>query len=326
MPEEFCRYTRMQCDPVYMLPPGLLGRLGGGSKHPLLEAGSLDMEREFAAHCETYGLVGYSRGAPVRFGLLEDPNRDADSIRNLVREYATRAKRPPLTESQEITLRRRVVGTMGVRRGYVGWLITNSTYRSELAAIVKRWHPMIDQHGLPAVGLPWMAAFDQVRKRRTRRDQYLCDLADHCIRWRLLGLASLQLPEPLDLHVPVLEPSLLLPQMRAGGFCMFLPDIFPVPSPPELRKIGEHMQDSRAPAHLNGWANIVRRKAGDPSGVSRYEHVLTVHHYHAILKSRYPDIFKRGNVALIQDAIAGFLGISRDYVRKLLRQIQQRIR
>ena len=105
---------------------------------------------------------------------------------------------------------------------------------------------------------------------------------------------------------------------------MFLPDIFPVPSTPELRDIGVHVQASLAPAHLSGWAKIVRREAGDPAGVSRYGHVLTVHHYHSTLESRYPGIFRRGNVGLIQDAIAGFLDVSRDYVRKLLRQIQQR--
>ena len=84
--------------------------------------------------------------------------------------------------------------------------------------------------------------------------------------------------------------------MRDGGFGMYLPDIFPVPSTPKLREIGMHIQAQRVPVHLAGWAKVVRRESGSKAGVERYGRMLAVHHYWSTLKARHPGVFKRGNI------------------------------
>jgi hypothetical protein len=253
---------------------------------------------------------------PVFFDLLENPDHQVDVYRDLIQQYARLTGRRPMSPRDKITLRRRVAGALSVQRGYAGWLVTNAYYRSELKVFGNRWQRMIKRHGLPAVGLQWMAATAKPQKRRSKHDRYLCGLASFCVRWRLQGLASLELPVPLGPHIPVAEPMLLLNQMRSGGFTMFLPDIFPVPIREQLREIGLEIQAQRIPRHLAGWGRIVRREHGNTTGISRYGRMLAIHHYTSILKSRHPGIFK-GNVKHIDSALGAFLDTSPENVRKL---------
>ena len=325
LPASLRRQPLMQLDPLYVLPSALLKNLRDTTKHPLLDRKHVVVERALARHCKRHGIVGYSRGMPVYFDLLEDPNQQVDMYRNLICEYCRLSGRRPLSPRDRAALRRRVAGAVSVQRGYAGWLMTNTDYRSELKALESRWQTMITKHGLPAVGLTWMAATTRPGKARSSHDRYLCDLADFCVRWRLQGLVSLELPVPLGPHVPIAEPKLLLNQMRTGGFSMFLPDTFPVPSREQLREIGLEIQAQRLPGHLAGWGGIVRREHGNTAGIERYGHILAIQHYWSILKTRHDGVFK-GNVRHIDEALGAFLGTSSENVRKLRRQIHQRLR
>lgn len=170
-----------------------------------------------------------------------------------------------------------------------------------------------------------MAATAKPQKRCSKHDRYLCELANFCVRWRLHGLASLELPVPLGPHMPIAEPTLLLNQMRTGGFSMFLPDTFPVPSREQLREIGLNIQAQRLPGHLAGWGGIVRREHGNTAGIERYGHILAIQHYWSILKTRHDGVFK-GNVRHIDEALSRqFLVTSTENVRKLRSRITRRL-
>lgn len=324
LPQTLRREPLLQVNPLYALPSSLLDALPRTAGMWGPEDENLEIEERLAEHCNTYGIVGYSGGAPISYDLLKDPNLRSDIFRDLIDECARRSQRPPLTRRQRATLRRRAAGAIQVQRGYAGWLVTNSTYRSELEELIERWRRQIAQHRLPAAGLTWMAASAPRRKLRAKRDKYLRALADFCVRWRLQGLASLDLPTPLGPHIPVAEPYLLLRHMRVGGFAMFLPDTFPVPSREGLRDAGMVIQAQRTPEHLADWVNIVRREGNPAGGISRYGHVLAIWYCRTVLKSRHPTLLGK-NTSAIDAAMADCLAVSADYVRKLRGLIRKRL-
>ena len=169
-------------------------------------------------------------------------------------------------------------------------------------------------------GLHWMACLQERPRTRSKHDQYLRAFAEFCVRWRLEGLAALELPVPLGPHLPIAEPKLLLRQMQAGGFSYFLPDTYPVPSREELREIGLRSQAVSAPKHLAQWIRVVRRESGPRGGAQYYGQLLALGHYWTALQSRRPEIFHR-NRRHIAAAIGDFLGMSTETVRKRLREI-----
>jgi hypothetical protein len=136
------------------------------------------------------------------------------------------------------------------------------------------------------------------------------------VRWRLAGLASPDLPEPLAPALPVVDPDPLRWHMKAGGLTLFLPDTFPTPSRDELRRLTQTFQDRRTPDHLRGWAQIKTKQAQGGAGARRYAHLLLVHHWLGILETRHGDRMT-GRTADIQSATAQCLGCKRESVRKL---------
>ncbi len=323
LPKALRNESRLQHDPLYAIPAEMLEALGDRNGGPRLDARAQEVESRLTDHCERVGIVGYEGGRPVQYDLLRSTERDVAIYWDLMQQYNSRAGKPPPSADVHAELRRKLGHLANVPRGFAGWLVTNRGFLAERDTLYRRHHGAIDRYGLPPAGLTWMA-YDPRRKPRGKHEAFLCELADFCVRWRLQGMAARDLPVPLGPQVPILQSPIMLRHLNAGGFGMFLPDTFPVPSRDELREIGTAIQAQRLPAHLAGWGKIIRRESDD-LGVARYGNMLIVHHVLNALRSRHPRLFPR-NIGRIDAAIAHHVGVDCESVRKLRTAIRRRTR
>lgn len=317
IPETIARLFPESCEPLYAIPQSMLDGLESRSRAHLLSGAALNAEHELTEHCCTEQIVGYSHGWSVRFDLLDDPDRKAQSVRALVEEFAEMRGDPPPSRRTLMQFQLQSAGIKRAQRGYAGWLVTNQRYRQELRQVQEKWSPPARRFGLPMVGTLWHAP------KSFRKSKYRMALAAFFERWQLEGLASFELPVPMGPELPVVDPKPMIARMRACGTTLFLPDTFPVPSREEIRSIGLNVQAQRADAHLRDWINIVRRE-GNRTGVARFGQLLAVHFCWAIVRSRYSNLVKR-NAERIDAAVGQYVNCAPDTVRRFRRLIGERL-
>ena len=322
-PELLAGNPLIQQDPIYALPPDTITAL---SYHLVIDTVAAQHEMALAEYCTASGTVGLWQDKPIPYPLLRDPKQEFSSLARIVGDY--------LKHKGDYGRRNYVIGELQARwlpqvemyRAYAGWIVTNPRFRAELAVVAKRWRMRIAHHGLPRVGSSGRGILFHPGEPIQRQDEstFIAEYAVLCRRWRLAGLASLDLPIPVPNHLTVEPPSLTRWHTRMGGGGIHVADIYAVPSRDQFQQIIGDLQAHTRSDHLEEWSDIVHRRAPGGVGLMRYGHALAVNHFWNVVRSRYA-VEIRDNTTAVDEAIGQGLGQSAETVRQTRLLIQQRL-
>ena len=145
------------------------------------------------------------------------------------------------------------------------------------------------------------------------------------IRWRLEGMPAPFVPQPMGVHLPVVDLRPVLGHMRQGGTTFYIPDICPIPSRDKLREILEEaLRDRNAPDYLAEWFEIVHSDNVAKNQIPRYARIFEVQHYLRALYARHAVALERKKSAIVL-AISEDLKVSDDSIERDLSFIADRL-
>jgi hypothetical protein len=203
------------------------------------------------------------------------------------------------------------------REEYAGWLVTNSTYRSELRTLQEQWGATVASLG----GFPILRGGPHGQTQaepRSQHDECAAALAAFCSRWSLEGLLTWELPLPMQ---PSLNPTLddarqFGPQ---DGVTVALPWSVLRGSQPDFRAMLRRLRFLSVPEHLRDW--ICREGANGPAGAITAHRMFVLYRtLHLGLSRRYAEACE-GNIERLDTAFATVLGRKVELVRKVRQQL-----
>jgi hypothetical protein len=195
---------------------------------------------------------------------------------------------------------------------YAGWLVSNPTFRSELAALRSSHETRVLQHGFPE--LPQAALFERPGWSGLGDDPIM----QFYRRWGLHRLVTWDLP--LVMSPAVHSWSLLYDgyTMEQAGLLLFIPWHLLRNTNIALQDLTRHRMAERDLKHLEGWPVTDQ---GRRRGPGQHGHLLTLYCYRELaLTSRYAGRFQR-NVKKLNRVFGNLLGIREDTVKKLRKHL-----
>jgi hypothetical protein len=194
-------------------------------------------------------------------------------------------------------------------KGYLGWLMLNPVFLEEQNELLQKWHREIEKLGLPQLALATTGKPPKkiTRKMPPRFPAFFEQFEQFYLRWRLLGLATPNLPIPLTPQTPLPAPILAMGPMNRVGSLFFVPDTYPIPSRDQLRNLLEDsLRHRREEEHLSEWSKIVSGKNSAKNRIERYARLFEMQHYVRILTERHSELME-GHVHELEAALAKFL-------------------
>lgn len=205
--------------------------------------------------------------------------------------------------------------------------MTNRAFREEHHQIFQDWADEVARHGIPNMGpvVRDAQAIPAVQLAEEKTGRFLQDFEQFFIRWRLEGMPAPLVPQPMGVHLPVTDLRPVLGHMRQGGTTFYIPDICPVPSRDELRKILEEaLRQPNAPDYLAEWFEIVHSDNVAKNQILRFARIFELQHYLRALYARHGATLKRKKSALVL-ALSEYLGVSDDTIERDLKFIADRL-
>jgi len=309
----------LQLDPLYAIPEKLLDailRHCRGWIRPYEEG----FERDLTALCLKHHWVGTFRGNGVVHFISQVPN-SPDFQDPAFACFAT----PALAKHYfDFALQMSDV-VHKLRVAYLGWLLTSAQFQGEIYQLKERWNAVFSEceyvrypaplSRSPEEGSPHASStMDRVPPgARDVTDLFRQDFDSFFDRWKLLRLATWDLPEPAGGNIggPA-EVSRLCHVDREPSFQMSSNLQLPARSP--LRKALEDAQKANRASHLAEWSAICEQRHQQDLRYVRFQHIFYLHFYrNVVLASRYSDRFK-DHVGELDRAFGEFLGIRPDTV------------
>lgn len=209
----------------------------------------------------------------------------------------------------------------GVRRGYLGWLLTNPTFLREHNQLLQRHVSSDEEYDFP---MPRLSSATLPRRLLVIDDGWLRSCVQFYERWRLQSLVLPYLPLPLPVQIPkISDPATGSPQ--EGVVILSVPDIYAVRG---RGLIAEMLEDALraqgAPDHLQEWFQIIKQSSTKANVLPMYGRWFRLQHYWRLLNRRYPQALRRKKHALVA-TFASFLSISVDSLKADLRRITDRL-
>lgn len=209
-----------------------------------------------------------------------------------------------------------------VRQGeaYLGWLLTNPTFRSELQELNARWPGAGDGLGKlpepPFEAAPFVQKHSGPKGSRDVTREYFLDFKMFCQRWCLRRLVTWELPEPLGVNVggPAFTGRLSgLDDAPASQ----IPIVFKIPARMPIRESLHAARRSSIPEHLRGWVNVAEDRDWRGLGCTRFRSMFHLEFFReTVLRGRYGNRFE-GVTEQLDEAFGGYLGTSADTIKKL---------
>ena len=193
---------------------------------------------------------------------------------------------------------------------YTGWLVTNSQFCAERDQVRAVWEPAVAAVGrFPALRLSVLGE---------RGDPVSADEAELFIfyrRWGLRSFLTWDLPLPIrPQFFQILYADTLT--LGSAGLLLFLPGHLLRDEHFTLKDLARHLQMIQGPDHLSGWLN----KPGSAArklGHTRLKNLLIVFWCWTLVLTRRYGARLAGSTAHLDQALAGYLGLSTDSVKKL---------
>jgi hypothetical protein len=253
-------------------------------------------------------------------GLRQRQAESAQAIQAMLREEYRRDRVPePQVEAYFQAAAARAEAAAARRAAYVGWLVTNRRFRSEVDALHVAWGGVVAElRQFPAQ--PRWPAYDLGADRAVPGDLTQAMLAFYR-RWGLDQLLTWEWPVPMrpDLVGGLWKDADLLAD---AGVAVFVPWYLLRGDALDLQQLARHAREVDAPAHLRPWVNKARAGA-DELGDRRYERLAWLYRYMALaLWRRYPDACRR-RAGKLDRALSRVLERDEESVRKLRQQLQR---
>lgn len=169
-------------------------------------------------------------------------------------------------------------------QGYCGWLLQQREYWTDLDHLMERFNDSLINQLLP----------HQVFTRPTGAE--LIDNEDEkaavsgfkafCIKWRLQGLATLDLP--IVVEPQYTATTIYTPNSPANSVSPHIPDIFPMEANGPASSALENARMSISAPHLDEWKSLVRSESKEKKRVDRYARQFRLQHYWRVVRQRYP--------------------------------------
>lgn len=192
-------------------------------------------------------------------------------------------------------------------QAFIGWLITNPTFVSQVAEFKARENDKL------AAGEP----LDEDK-------ELLQAFVEFCAEWQLDGMATWDLPIPRGVNLS----GLAIPLCASDeSINLTLPATVRLPARFPLGELMKELRRNTVSDRLDGWREVLDQSGGDGKGLHRYRQMLPLHFYrNVVLKSRYRDRIP-GHVELLDVAFADFFGdIREDSVKKLRLGVERRLK
>ncbi len=324
IPSQYKSHPLIEGRSYYTLPLQLLKELVKHCGENAFDAVLLKMERDLATalrhNPRLIGFDGYGEVLSHDYLSKDDlplPNPD-DQFLNRIGK--TRAGYDQfLDEAKQLLTSRR-----NELRGYIGWLVTNPSFRNERDQLFQKWERHIAVVGIPQHGTMFLrnasGSHLVLKTRKPRRSQFFDDFTGFYRRWRLRHLMTHELPVPVAPKVTArgaLEGNAL---MNGGGVCVWQPDTVPVSSGDQLKVMLDDMRLSGDNDHLDEWINKFSKTGTNSHTIHKFGDVLTVHFYRNLLQERHPNMFNRRKGKVIA-AFGEYLGLSPRPIQRIIRLI-----
>ena len=220
IPSQYREHVLIQNRTFLTLPPELLDAVLREVGAERFDVERIEMEMALSNICADHTTnVGFLRGQPIPHQLLRIwPMTFSDEF---LEPYAAQIDVPLEDLRDQIAIGNdRLQWTVGIRRGYCGWLLTNPQFLKEHEELFDEWSDQILRHGVPGMG-------SVVRGTTTNRDfvstatgsmqRFLVAFENFFVRWRLEGMGAPMVPRPLGPHVPVIDMRLVTGHMEHSG-------------------------------------------------------------------------------------------------------------
>ncbi len=327
VPEPFRDHPLLAAGPFFTLPTTLLRLVVAEVGEDRFDDDLLAMEYSLSAVCQEHNTrIGFWRQQPICFQLLRPGNALTDDF--LVKGMAELLdKTGHEARATLATAGQRLDWTHEVLRGYCGWLMTNRDFLDEHQKILDTWQDEVAESGIPAMGpvVRDAKAVPRVQRAEGKMGAFLGDFEEFFIRWRLDAMPAPFVPQPMGVHLPVVDLRPVLGHMRRGGTTFYLPDICSVPSRDKLRDILEEaLRNRSAPDYLAEWFDVVHSHNVAKNQIPRYARIFEIQHDLRALYARHASALRRKKSALTT-ALAGFFDVSDDAIERDLRLIASRL-
>ena len=158
------------------------------------------------------------------------------------------------------------------------------------------------------------------------RRQAITEYCGFCNRWRLMGMATWELPLPQGPNISSLPlPNSVVPLATMTN--LQLPATMRLPARFPLDQILKKQRHNNSTDNLDGWQKILdREESGNKLGIQGFCQMMELHFYrNIVLPSRHSDRIRK-NVALLDEKFGEFLGgVSSDSIKKIRSACNRRL-
>jgi len=254
----------------------------------------LEISKAISAH---WHGVGFHRQELITYDLLASKSQPANAWTAIPPEFKEMDDWKHLSDQNlqlaTQTAEPRFAWIHRGRRGYCGWLMTNTTFLSEHNLLFRTHASVILELGTNIIRVAserCLADSNEFLPADGGRLAFAQAIQAFCSRWQLSGMAGPYLPIPQGVQTPVLSNDLLAPSMLNNGILLYLPFTFPLPSEDELRSMISDALTRRAGMdHISDWIAVVSTKnANKGRQMERYGRVFEIQHFLRLLTERHP--------------------------------------
>jgi len=261
-------------------------------------------------------LLENRRGRPANQQYVEN----AKVIKRLLKDEYLRegAKEFQVERSAEQDAQRNEVAD-DRRQAYIGWLVTNLEYRSDVERLRGQWSEEIGKlRTFPA--FPRWTNSLQVHERFS--DESKNDFQQFYAHWGLDNLVTWDWPMPMlmDLEGGMIDQ---VSKLAGAGMWFFVPWYLLREKRIDFQEIVNARRPVRVPKHLREWVEN-RYSNHMPLGELRFERLGYLYRVlYLTLFARYPSLRTEGDLGKIDRAISLLWGGETENVRKLRLHLQK---
>ena len=290
-------------DPLYALPAELIDAIDGWPRK-WLTPDEVHFERELAAVVAGRRAVGIAEDTFVSDSVLAGADAGPAAAKALARELEPSAGGPSAAAAGA----RRLIPQFQKRQSYLGWLLTDPRFVRERDALRAARAPL-------GLRVSFLAAFFHPSD---------ADLRQFMDRWQLSGMSSWELPIPQGANLSgAAWPAAVA--TKEGTVHVSIPVTQSLGSDDPIREDIEQLRRRTRPPHLKSWLDVLERRGGN-KGPGHYAGMLRVHFYlNLALRGRYGGRMQ-GNLAKLDAALGGVLGLSVERIRQLRLDADRRLR
>jgi hypothetical protein len=320
----------LNCDPLYALTeplikaikievPAFFTRDQEGFEHDLARTASFGF-----FHRRALGLSKVIDQADPKTGLSlqERHERSAHAINELLAEEL---RRDGLTEDeivaylQERADERKVIEDL--KNAYVGWLISNQDFHSEVRKLKASWEEVVLRLG----GFPAYPRWPFVDDAEERPGEFREACCSFYRRWGLDRLLTWDWPVPMepDLAVGMLRD---MPRLSDAGIVVFVPWYLLRGEKLNLQEVAQHARTASEARHLWGWLQKPASQGSEAIGNIRFQRLQSIYRYYQLALIRRYSSASRHNVQRLDRALAKVMGRDEDTVKKLRLELNRALR